>query len=211
MVNHQIIGILGGTFNPIHHGHLRLAVELYEQLDLVKILFIPSAQPPHRESPLVSSQLRLEMVQAAIAGMSEFRVDDRELHHSGPSYTINTLISLRESYPNYSLSLILGMDAFASLPTWYKWEQLITLTHFLVVQRPNYSLNKQMADFLAAHQTFNQNDLTNLMAGKIWLAEIPSLTISATQIRTAIALGKNPRYLLPQVVLDIINTQQLYR
>jgi nicotinate-nucleotide adenylyltransferase len=207
------IGILGGTFNPIHHGHLRLALELYERLDLAKVLFIPSAQPPHREPPSVSSQLRLEMVQAAIAVLSCFNVDDRELQRQRLSYTVDTLNSLRSDYPHHSLGLILGMDAFLGLSSWHEWERLITLAHFFVVQRPNFWLPKQgtMVEFLKVHQTFNKNDLKKQKAGKIWLEEIPALNISATQIRSLIAAGKNPRYLLPQAVLDIINTQQLYR
>ncbi len=229
----QLIGILGGTFNPIHNGHLRLAVELYERLNLAQVLFIPVAQPPHRKAPSVSSNMRLKMVQAAVSETDGLNVDDRELRRSGPSYTVDTLVSLRESYPNNPLGLILGMDTFLSLPTWHEWERLVTLAHLLVVQRPDCSITDQnvianflteyktftqndfmqnvMIDFLAEHRTFTQGDLTNQMVGKVWLTEIPSLTISATQIRSSIATGKNPHYLLPKTVLDIINTQQLYR
>jgi len=137
--NNKPIGILGGTFNPIHHGHLRLALELYERLDLAKVLLIPSAYPPHRAQPSVSSQCRLEMVQAAIKGVKGLSVDDRELRRQRPSYTVDTLKSLREDYPYHSLCLILGMDAFLGLPSWHKWEQLITLAHFIVVTPPKYS------------------------------------------------------------------------
>jgi len=119
-MNHKPIGILGGTFNPIHHGHLRLAIELYERLSLAEVRLIPSANPPHREQPTVSSQHRLEMVQAAIPNITGLTVDDRELRRDGFSYTVDTLASLREEYPDQPLCLILGMDAFIGLPRWYQ-------------------------------------------------------------------------------------------
>jgi nicotinate-nucleotide adenylyltransferase len=209
------IGIFGGTFNPIHHGHLRLALELYERLLLAEVRFIPSATPPHREQPSVSSQCRFEMVQAAIAGAEGLTVDDRELRRTGFSYTVDTLTSLREEYPQRSLCLILGMDSFLNLHRWYQWEQLITLAHLLVVRRPNTVFSSEqkntMWDFWKAHRTFQLENLTKQIAGTIWLEEIPTLDISATQIRHLIATGKNPRYLLPLAVLNIINKNQLYR
>ncbi|MDM8561987.1 nicotinate (nicotinamide) nucleotide adenylyltransferase [Candidatus Marithioploca araucensis] len=124
--NNKPIGILGGTFNPIHHGHLRLALELYERLDLAKVLLIPSAYPPHRAQPSVSSQCRLEMVQAAIKGVKGLSVDDRELRRQRPSYTVDTLKSLREDYPYHSLCLILGMDAFLGLPSWHILQMMVS-------------------------------------------------------------------------------------
>ncbi len=207
------IGLLGGTFNPIHHGHLRLALELYEQLELAKVLLIPSAQPPHRAPPSVNSQRRLEMVQAAITGVKGLSVDGRELQRQGPSYMVDTLDSLREDYPHNPLCLILGMDAFMGLPLWHQWERLISLSHFLVVRRPNSVLPKEhaMYHFLKTHQATHFDHLKKQSAGAIWMVEIPAIAISATQIRGLIAAGKNPRYLLPQAVLDIINADQLYR
>jgi nicotinate-nucleotide adenylyltransferase len=212
MTNGKPIGILGGTFNPIHHGHLRLALELYERLDLAEVRLIPSAHPPHREQPAVSSQRRLEMVQAAIKGVKGLSVDDRELRREGPSYMVDTLRSLRDDYPHRSLCLILGMDAFMGLPHWYQWERLITLAHFLVVRRPDTSLpdGHVMQDFLKAHQANRFEDLRKQTSGAIWMEKIPELALSATQIRRIIAAGKNPRYLLPLAVLDIINIHQLY-
>jgi len=209
------IGLLGGTFNPIHHGHLRLAVELYERLDLAEVRLIPSAHPPHRKQPSVSSQLRLEMVQAAIANVKGLSVDDRELRRSGLSYTIDTLSSLREEYPQRSLCLILGRDAFLGLPQWYQWERLLTQAHILVVERrqeTGLAQKEAIKDFWQTHQTTNREDLTKQLAGSIWLEEnMPTLDISATQIRHLIAADKNPCYLLPQAVLNIINTHHLYR
>jgi nicotinate-nucleotide adenylyltransferase len=213
--NDQPIGILGGTFNPIHHGHLRLALELYERLNLAEVRLIPSAYPPHREQPAVNSQCRLKMVQAAVEGIKTLNVDDRELRRTGFSYTVDTLKSLREDYPHRSLCLILGMDSFLNLPQWHQWEQLIKLAHLLVVRRQNVELPEQsknmMWDFWKSHRIFDRKNLEQQKAGHIWLEEIPTLEISATQIRDIIASGKNPHYLLPLSVLEIITKNQLYR
>jgi len=213
--NDQPIGIFGGTFNPIHNGHLRLALELYERLDLAEVRLIPAACPPHREQPIVSSQCRLEMVQAAVADLKELNVDDRELRRTGFSYTIDTLKSLREDYPHRPLCLILGMDNFLNLPQWHQWEQLIQLAHLLVVRRQTLLLPEQpenvMWDFWKKHRIFNLEYLKQQNAGHIWLEEIPTLEISATQIRNLIADGKHPHYLLPSSVLEIITKNKLYR
>lgn len=217
MTTHTIypkpIGLLGGTFDPIHHGHLRLALELYERLDLAEVRLIPSANPPHREAPTVSAQLRLEMVQAAIQGVPGLFADDRELRRHRPSYTVDTLTSIREEYPEQPLCLILGMDAFMALSSWYQWERLTTLAHLLVVRRFGTLFTEihEMQDFLNIHQLHHPDELRQQLAGGVWIEEIPTLTISATQIRDLIATGRNPRYLLPQSVLNLIHTHQLYR
>lgn len=200
------IGLLGGTFNPIHNGHLRLALEIYERLSLAEVRLIPSAQPPHRAVPSVSSQLRLEMVQAAIAGVTGLIADDRELQRDGPSYMVDTLLSLRAEYPDNPLCLILGSDAFMNLNSWYQSKQIIKLAHIIVVRRPNTVLTIQNIN-----QTNQLNQLYTSKAGKIWVEELPDMAISATQIRDLIAAGNNPNYLLPLAVLDIINHNRIYR
>lgn len=206
------IGILGGTFNPIHHGHLRLALELYERLDLAEVRLIPSAHPPHREPPSISAEMRLQMVKLAIADVPGLCVDDRELLRVGPSYTVDTLESLRAEFPDTPLFLILGMDAFMTLPHWHQWQRFIHLAHLLVVRRPGKVLPMVhiMRDFLNSHQTQNLKDLLTQPAGYILTQEIPALTISATQIRGLIANGKNSHYLLPESVLHFIHTHRLY-
>ncbi|WP_069472431.1 nicotinate-nucleotide adenylyltransferase [Candidatus Marithrix sp. Canyon 246] len=200
------IGLLGGTFNPIHNGHLRLALEIYERLSLAEVRLIPSAQPPHRAIPSVSSKLRLEMVQAAIAGVNGLIADDRELQRDGPSYMVDTLFSLRAEYPDNPLCLILGSDAFMNLNSWYQSTQIINLAHIIVVRRPNTVLTIQNIN-----QTNQLNQLYTSKAGKIWVEELPDMAISATQIRDLIAAGNNPNYLLPLAVLDIINHNRIYR
>ncbi len=209
----KAIGLLGGTFDPIHNGHLRLAIELYERLDLAEVRLIPAAYPPLRESPAATAEFRLQMVQAAIVSTTGLTVDARELQRSGPSYMVDTLRSFRAEYPQRALCLVLGMDAFMGLPQWHQWEQLIELAHLLIVRRPGNLLPMvhQMRDFLMAHQTTQRNDLIKKKQGLIWVEEIPALTISATQIRALLAARRNPRYLLPAAVLEFIETHQLYR
>ncbi|ALG67198.1 nicotinate-nucleotide adenylyltransferase [Beggiatoa leptomitoformis] len=207
------VGMLGGTFNPIHHGHLRLALELYERLSFAQVHLVPAANPPHREKPTVGAELRFAMVQAAVAGVSGLIADDRELKRQGFSYTVDTLRSLRNEYPNNPLCLILGMDAFIGLPTWQAWESIIELAHLVVVRRPGTLLpmSHRMHDFLVTHQVNNTVDIHTRLAGKILVEEIPALTISATQIRTLVAQGRDPSYLIPLPVLEIIQQYQLYR
>lgn len=207
------IGLLGGTFDPVHHGHLRLALELYEKLGLAEVRLIPSAIPPHRHPPLASPQMRLAMIQIAIQGVKGLTLDDREFYRTGPSYTIHTLESLRADFTIQPLCLILGMDAFLNLPNWYQWERLMTLTHLVVVRRASAVLPEthDLQHFLHIHQLHDQEELTQNRAGGIWIEEITQLTISATQIRNLLATHKNPRYLLPHSVLNFIHTHQLYR
>lgn len=207
------IGILGGTFDPIHHGHLRLAIELYERLNLREVRFLPAAQPPLRSIPIANAQQRLAMVSIAITDVAGLTVDDRELHRSTPSYTVDTLRSLRADYPTQSFCLILGMDAFLKLPQWYQWEQLITLAHLLIVHRPNQVLPRDhyLTDFLKKHQISQPTLLSQQTHGTIFIVEIPALDISATQIRHALITGKDPRFLLPSTVLAFIEQYQLYR
>lgn len=209
----KLMGLLGGTFDPIHHGHLRLAIEVYERLDLAEVRFIPAAQPPLREQPRVHAPLRLDMVQRAIAGVAGLCVDDRELQRPGPSYMVDTLQSLRTEYSTQPLGLILGMDAFLKLPQWYQWEKLITLAHLLVVHRPGQILPEihGMNNFLNTHRVHHSEELVKQRDGFIFIVEIPALDISATQIRRLLASGKNPRYLLPSAVLEMIYQHKLYR
>ncbi len=208
-----MIGILGGTFDPVHHGHLRVALEIHALLGLVKVHLIPSARPPHRDAPSASPQQRLAMLQAAVADEAALVADDRELHRQGPSYMVDTLRELREEYAPAPLCLLLGMDAFRGLPDWYQWEQLIDLAHLVVVQRPDTStpMTKAMQQFLRQHQVESPEQLWQHPAGTIFMQQVPALTISATKIRMLIANGGNPRYLLPDKVLEFIQTQRLYQ
>ena len=132
------IGIFGGTFDPIHYGHLRTALELQATLDLAVVHFVPCANPPHRAAPMTDGALRLKMVRAAIRDERGFVADDRELVREGPSYTIDTLASFRAEFAAQALCLMVGMDAFLGLPQWHRWRELTTLAHIVVAHRPGW-------------------------------------------------------------------------
>lgn len=207
-----MIGILGGTFDPVHHGHLRVALEIHARLKLEKVHLVLSARPPHRDSPTASPQQRLTLLQTAVAGEAALLADDRELRREGASYMVDTLQGLREEYTDTPLCLILGMDAFRGLPHWHEWQKIIDLAHLVVVQRPETStpMTTTMQQFLTQHQVDTVEQVWQRPAGTIFMQQVPALTISATKIRMLIANGGNPRYLLPDAVLDLIQSQQLY-
>jgi nicotinate-nucleotide adenylyltransferase len=212
-----LIGILGGTFDPIHFGHLRLAEELAQQLDLGEVRFIPSGRPWHRDVPGATPQQRLEMVQLAIAGNPRFRLDGREVSSAAPGYTVETLASLRQELgADRPLCLLVGADAFLGLATWHRWQELFELAHIVVAQRPGFSLlMEHMDDVLKAalegRMSSDPRHLQSTPCGKVLACPITPLDISATHIRVAIKAGKSPRYLLPDAVVDYIQTHNLYR
>lgn len=207
------IGLLGGTFDPIHHGHLRSAVEAHEWLALDELRLIPSARPPHRDSPGASAEQRLAMVQLAVADEPALSVDDRELRRERPSYTVDTLESLRsELGDSVALYLILGWDAFCGLPSWHRWDELLGLANLVVLQRPDYDLEvpEVLKDLMAA-RTLSDPAGSQAPAGEIVLLAQTPLAISATHIRALLGEGRSPRYLLPDAVLGYIATNGLYR
>ncbi len=209
----QRIGLLGGTFDPIHHGHLRAALEVREALGLDELRLIPSARPPHRERPGASAEQRLAMVQLAIAGIAGLAVDDRELQREKPSYTVDTLLSLRaELGAGVQLILLLGWDAFCGLPTWHRWQSLLELAHVLVLQRPDQAaeLPEALKDLLAARSVQNPQAFTG-PAGQVAFMEQTSLAISATHVRALCAAGQSIDFLLPPSVQHFIQAHGLYR
>jgi len=211
----QTIGLLGGTFDPIHFGHLRMAQELAESLSLSTVKFIPSANPPHKRSPQVSAEHRAAIVQLAIADNPQFQFDGRELNRSGASYTIDTLESLRSELENdASLILIMGSDAFTKFNTWHRWQEIIKLCHIALVQRPASTkqdvLTKELETFLHNHYTEHADDLHNISAGLVTMQAITPLDISSTAIRQSLQLKRSVRYLIPESVLNYITAKQLY-
>jgi len=216
----KLVGILGGTFNPIHYGHLRMAQELADALGLKEVRFIPSANPPHKTTPIVSAEHRAAMVKLAIADNALFKLDTRELKRSGASYTIDTLISLteelgREIDQNIAFCLIMGSDAFAKLNTWHRWQELLNYCHIVLVQRPSILLNQpklaeELTVLLHDHYTENITDLASKTTGYIHMQKITAQDISATRIRDNLKMGISPRYLIPNKVIEYIQHENLY-
>jgi nicotinate-nucleotide adenylyltransferase len=210
----KLIGILGGTFNPIHFGHLRIAQEIAEAASLSQIKFIPSANPPHKAPPQVSAQQRAEMVQLAIQDNPLFSLDTRELARSGPSYTIDTLRSLRDEYRDAAFCLIIGTDAFANLDQWHAWQSILSDCHLILVPRPNHNaqpLNQTLANLLKQRGTQEFEQLRLQRNGCIIQQSVTALDISSSQIRSSIAQKKSPIYLSPSSVLKYIQHHQLYQ
>lgn len=205
------IGILGGTFDPIHYGHLRPALEILEELDFAEIRFIPSRLPPHRSRPGAAPAQRLELLRLAVADQPGFVVDERELRRDGPSYTVDTLTSLRAELGATPLCLILGMDAFSQLTTWRRWRELSELAHLVVTDRPDSpSLPIELLDLIERRRLRHASRLRERPAGGIWLQPVTQLAISATRIRELLAQGRSVRYLLPDAAQHYIQQQGLY-
>jgi nicotinate-nucleotide adenylyltransferase len=207
------VGILGGTFDPVHIGHLRGALEVAELLKLDELRLTPSARPPHRDTPSVSAQDRLAMVQCAVGGVQPLTVDARELLRDKPSYTIDTLESMRaELAADDQLFLLLGWDAFCGLPSWHRWEELLGHCHIVVLQRPDADSESPdaMRNLLAGRAVSDPKALKG-PGGKITFVWQTPLSVSATQIRQLLASGKSVRFLVPDAVLAYIDTHGLYR
>ena len=161
------IGIFGGTFDPIHCGHLRTAFELWQELRLEEVRLLPAGTPPHRDQLYASAELRLQMVRAAVADQSSFIVDDREVRRTGLSYSVDTLTELRREYPERSLCLLLGMDAFLGLPHWHRWRELLDLAHIVVAHRPGWRAptTGPLGEVMVDHGTGSIRELHTRPAG----------------------------------------------
>lgn len=214
------VGILGGTFDPIHFGHLRLAQELAEGLGLSGVRFIPAGLPPHRAQPIASPPQRLEIVRLGIAGNPLFSLDEREIFKATPCYTVETLLDLRrELGAAQPLCLFTGSDAFLGLTTWHRWRELFALAHIVVAQRPGAAgitraaatMQAELRDALNRRLVNEPEALRSAPAGAVFVHPVTALDISATQIRRELAGGRSPRYLLPDAVLDYIQTNGLYK
>lgn len=211
------LGIFGGTFDPVHIGHLRLAEEAVEHLGLAAIRWIPAGQPSHREAPRVGPADRLHMVALAVAGNPRFQVDGSEVAQTEPAYTVPTLRRLRtEQGGRRPLVLLVGADAFAGLPSWYCWEELFSLAHVAVAHRPGFpvdadSLPPPLAAAYRARRVDHPARLGEAPAGGIATFAMTQLAVSATQVRKLLANGRSARYLLPDEVIAYIQQHSLYQ
>ena len=206
------IGILGGTFDPVHCGHLRLAIESRELIGLAEVRLLPAGEPRLRSSPQASAEIRLKMLHAATSECPGLLVDDRELANVGPTITVETLSSLRAEFPRRGLCLILGMDAFARLPSWIRWQELLELAHIVVATRPGARpvLDEELSTWLALHRTETAVKLHETLAGKVFVQDIPGLDISASQIRCLARARRSLDFLVPGPVRTIIEQEGLY-
>lgn len=216
----RVLAILGGTFDPIHYGHLRMAAEVKAALSLPEVRLIPAGSPPHRDPPVAAAVHRLAMTALGCAEFPGLAADGREVGRKGPSYTVPTLEALHAEQPGLPLALLIGADAFAGLASWWRWERLFTLAHFVVVERPGAILAAaQLPPAVEVHWqrrlTTDPARLERALAGSIVRVQVTPQPIAATEIRAALAQGVDGRArvrgLLPAAVLDYIDRNQLYR
>ncbi|MGY6215405.1 nicotinate-nucleotide adenylyltransferase [Methylolobus aquaticus] len=207
-----MIGIFGGTFDPIHYGHLRTALEVCEALELDEVRFVPCGSPAHRSQPGASAAQRLAMLQLALDGAdSRFRIDDRELQRVGPSYMVDTLASIRSEFSECALCLVVGIDAFQGMPAWHRWRDIFKLAHVVVMERPfepSYAdaLERVLSQRLVADRTV----LAKQPAGCIYFQDVSQLAISASRIRDLVRHRKSIQYLMPEAVRAFIADSALY-
>jgi nicotinate-nucleotide adenylyltransferase len=208
----QPIGLFGGMFDPVHYGHLRTAFEMWQALKLAEVRFMPAGSPPHKQVTHASAELRLAMVTAAIADQKGFVVDDREIRRGGVSYSYDTLAEVRADYPDRSLCLLLGMDAFLGLPDWHRWRELLDLAHIVVAHRPGWKAPTMgpLGEVMVDHGTGSVRDLHDKLAGHIYIRAVTQLEISSTDLRQVITTGQDPRYLVPEEVRKIIRETGCY-
>jgi len=204
--------VFGGTFDPVHLGHLRCAWEVAERLDAT-VHMIPAARPVHRGNPGASAEQRLAMLKRALAGQDRLIVDDRELRRDGPSWTIDTLASLAAEHADDDLCLCIGMDAFTGLASWHRWTELVAHAHLVVMTRPGRhpSIAPELAAHLDSRWIDEASKLNGAEPGRVVELAVTSLAISSSGIREVVSAGASPRFLVPARVLDYIDRHGLYR
>lgn len=209
-----MIGLLGGTFDPVHYGHLRPANEIKQRLALASLHVMPAAVPPHRALPVATAEQRLQMVTLAVTEFPGMVADDREIRRGGVSYTVVTLEQLRAEGTDDAIALLVGTDAFLGLPSWYRWERLLALAHIIVMQRPGQSLpaSGDMPDWAASRLCHSRDELAQRHAGGILVVSVTPQEVSATQLRALMARGEEPPVeLMPPAVWSYIQRQGIYR
>ena len=210
-----MIGIFGGTFDPVHYGHLETIQFVRKTLNLEHVRLIPLGQAVHRQQPIASAQQRLEMLQAAIAEQEGLVVDEREINRPGGSYTVDTLESIHQDFPGKSLCLVIGSDAFKEFETWKAPEKILSLANLAVMQRPDNEINDFHSDFIAdllkTRQVASSQELHNHNYGKIIFVKVPQIDTSSTMIREKL-LNKQPiNLLVPASVEKLIRQWHLYQ
>lgn len=207
-----MIGIFGGTFDPIHNGHLVVATSIAQLPQFSEIKLIPCKVPVHKDLAMATEQQRIKMIELAIVKLPKLTIDLREIRRTTPSFMIDTLRSLRQEFPDTPLVLIIGMDSFLNLPTWHEWRLLINYAHLLVVSRPEVELqwSSELKKIFKSKQVMEIARLTQNTSGNIYFHAMNSLNLSATHIRDIFRRGKLPTQWLPKSVLDYIIAEKIY-
>ncbi len=215
-----MIGVYGGTFDPIHFGHLRPVLDVINTLSLDKCHFIPCREPHHRAMPAASTKQRIEMIRAAIKVEPRFVLDTREIDRDGVSYTVDTLESIvTEISSEHGLCLILGVDAFIKFDQWHRWQSILDMCHLVVTHRPGWDVetlltqdqvSKTLGKVIKQRRIYNKDELKQSQAGKIIFQSVTQLDISATNIRALLAKNDSIQYLVPDDVITIIKNQEIY-
>jgi len=209
---YQLIGLYGGTFNPVHNGHLSAAKEILDITGMMRMLLIPSATPPHRATPNVSAQDRFNMLSLAVERSGELYADDCELQREGKSYTFDTIVGFAKQLPKYqAICFVMGQDAFAQFYRWHRWDEFLQYCHLVVAQRPGYQrdLAPELHELKPAIASSSE-ELKAQRQGKILFVDQTPLDISSTQIRHDIAQGELNQLLLPDSVHNYIERHHLY-
>ena len=207
----SLYGIFGGTFDPVHNGHLQTVLEVVQKCGLERVLFVPSAIPPHKNTPHASASERLEMVRLAISSYRNFELDDRELQRDAPSYTLETIKSLNQDYPDRKFCFILGIDAMLGLENWYQWQELLSCMHFIVMQRPGWARAEDLPEWWHKRLATSLSDLKNSQGGKIFETHVKPVAVSATEIRFSIAQDIDVSGMMPEPVWEYIQKNNLYQ
>ncbi len=205
--------IFGGTFDPIHYGHLRAASEVCEKLSADDFRLLPAGEPPHRDYTGAAACHRLAMLELAVAPYPDLSVDEREVRRAGPSYMVETLASIRQEVASRPVILCLGQDAANQLSGWHRWRELVELAHLVIMKRPRSRLKYtgEVADLLGTRRVSRLEQLMETEAGRVCYLGVTQLAISSTDIRRQLAEGRNPRFLLPSTVLAYIRKHGLYQ
>ena len=211
-----MIGIYGGTFDPVHYGHLRPAIDVFCTLDLSEIRFIPTGEPAHRAKPVATAEQRLDMLVLATKHVDGLKVDAREIKRIGPSFMIDTIRSLKMDLPNEMFCLIVGMDAFLDFASWREWETITEQVNIVVTHRPTFNfdvmtLDSKLKNYLVRAKTTQKNDMYNHSAGKCFFCPVTQLDISSTKIRQLVRHNMRLNYLLPDSVEHYLSQNAIYK
>ena len=211
----SLLGLFGGTFDPIHKAHLFIVKELANKFSFKEIQLIPCGHPPHRDRPIASPTDRIKMIKRAIVNVPHLKINGIEIKRKGFSYTIDTLKSLCVSFPRQSLCFIMATDVFLHFNQWYRYKSILRYCHLIVVNRPGYPLLKEkwLNELLLQHQTSKEEDLNHAQSGKIIIQHLPTISVSATEIRCYLKEGNDTavKLLLPEKVFDYIKRKRLYQ